>query len=171
MTMSESSTAMLEVSPSRSTRDFELRPGQGAELLVGAFAEPDQPGAQRVAAVGQLADVAQRDQGAQQAVDGGKRQIGGGREFAERDVSAGIRDQFQKFEDALNGLHASGGFFSHSLVSNGSDSDNSYPHREKNCLEHPTYSTATAEAMTRKGLCFHLVDNNIHNTKTFRYDP
>ena len=104
---------MLAVSPSRSTRDLSCGPRQGAELLVGAFAEPDQPRAQGVAAVGQLPDVAQRDQGAQQAVDRGKRQVGGGREFAERDVAAGVGDQFQKFEDALNGLHASGGFFSH----------------------------------------------------------
>ncbi len=108
---------MLEVSPSWSTRDLELRPGHGAQLLVGTFAEPDQPGPQGIPAVGQLADVPQRDQRAQQPVDGGKRQVGGGGELAERDVSAGVCDEFQQFEDALDRLHASGGFFSHSVVS------------------------------------------------------
>src|SRR5688572_22765121 len=53
----------------------------------------------------------------------------------------------------------------------GLDSDNSYPHCEKNCLESLSYSTAgvRVDAPTphpRRGLCFHVVDNNIHNTKT-----
>ena len=96
---------------------FELRPGHGAELLVSAFAEPDQPGTQGVPAVGQLPDIAKSDQGAQQPVDGGQGKVGGGGEFTERDVPAGISDQFQQFKDALNGLNASGGFFSHSLLS------------------------------------------------------
>ncbi|MCY1234608.1 hypothetical protein D9M72_471960 [compost metagenome] len=92
---------------------LELRTRECTELLVGTFAEPDEPRTESVPPVRQLADVAQRDQGAQQAVDRGKRQVGGGRQLAERDVSAGVSDQFQKFEDALNGLHASRGFFSH----------------------------------------------------------
>ena len=55
------------------------------------------------------------------------------------------------------------------------NSDNSYPHREKNCLEHPRYSTRCpvrddTEHDQVEGLCFHFVDNNIHNTKTFSWN-
>ena len=50
-------------------------------------------------------------------MDGGQRQVGGRRQFTEGDLAAGIGNQFQKFENAFNGLHASGGFSAMAWVS------------------------------------------------------
>ncbi|GEC98747.1 hypothetical protein KVA01_09020 [Kocuria varians] len=76
-----------------------------AQLQPGRVAEPDQPGTERVAAVGQLAHVSQRDQRAQQPVDGGQGQLGPGGELTEGGLAAGRGDDAEQVEDPLHGLH------------------------------------------------------------------
>lgn len=120
---------MFEVSPSRSTRDFSCGRARAPSCLLAPSPSRTSRGPKAYRRLGQLADVARSHQGAQEAMDRGQRQVRGRGQLAEGDIAARVSDQFQQFEDALHGLHASSGFLSHVTVS--------CPHRERNCPNCP----------------------------------
>ena len=106
ITASWSRTARFADSPSASTSAGEHRLRPRAEHRAGDLAERDEPGAERVAAVRQLAHVAALDQGPHQPVDRGQRQAGPGGELAQADLAPGVADDLEQVEHAADRLHA-----------------------------------------------------------------
>ena len=84
----------------------QVGPCDGAELRAGDIAEADQPGSERIAAIGQLPDHAEVDQGVEQTVDRRQRQIDVRGDMAQRCRARGVRDALQQSERSFDGLHA-----------------------------------------------------------------
>jgi hypothetical protein len=79
----------------------EAGAGPGAEQPGRGLAQADQPGAERIAPVGLLADVSAGHEGTHQAVDGRQRQSAAPGELAQADLTAHVRHPLEQIEGAL----------------------------------------------------------------------
>jgi hypothetical protein len=84
----------------------QIGAGDGAELGAGDIAEADQPGSERIAAIGQLSDHTEVDECVEQTVDRRQGQIDVRGDMAQRCRARGVRDALKQSECTFDGLYA-----------------------------------------------------------------